>query len=354
MTPISVCIITKNEADKMEEFLQKLRPYDWEIVVVDTGSTDGTREIAEKYADVLADFPWIHDFSAARNFSIAQAKNDYILVMDCDEFIDNIDLPKILSLIEEHPLQIGAVALRNHFLSNETDTVFVNYAERLFHRTYFHYINPIHEQLVAFDGSPYSVYQLPLTADHSGYLLNDEKKQAKAKRDNDLLIMELEKDPHNQYVLFQIGQSYNFIHDSENAYQYYKRAMALPLDNNSEYHHTMVIAYGYSMLYTNRLEDAMEILNLYDSFGISADFHCLCGDIYMRNNYPLKAMLEYIKATSCEVTMIEGTNSVIPIYNIAYINELLGDYEHALLHYKRCGDFPMALKKIEMLSNIIN
>lgn len=354
MIPVSVCIITKNEADKMEEFLKRLRPYDWEIVVVDTGSTDGTREIAAKYADVLLDFEWIEDFSAARNFSIEHASNDYILVMDCDEFVINIDIEGILELMNRHPEEVGCLARNNHFISNYTDTVSTDYPERLFSRSLFHYVSPIHEQLVRKDGTLSPCYQLPLTVDHFGYLLDEEKTRAKAKRDNDLLFKELEKNPNDQYVLFQIGQSFNFLAEHESSYSYYKRAMAFPLNNELEYHHALVIAYGYSMLYTNRLTEAMEMFQLYDAFGESADFHCLMGDIYMRNNYPLKAMLEYINATSCSLTFVQGSNSMIPTYNIARINELLGDYDSAIMHYRRCGDFPMALEKIRILTELLN
>ena len=83
--PISVCIIAKNEQKYIENCLKALRRYSWEIIVVDTGSTDDTRQIATRYADKVYDFTWIDDFSAARNFAAAQASNNWILVLDCDE-----------------------------------------------------------------------------------------------------------------------------------------------------------------------------------------------------------------------------------------------------------------------------
>lgn len=83
--PVSVCIIAKNEEKYIEECLKRLVPYGMEIVVTDTGSTDRTREIAQKYADKVLDFAWIEDFSAARNFCAANASNDWILVLDCDD-----------------------------------------------------------------------------------------------------------------------------------------------------------------------------------------------------------------------------------------------------------------------------
>lgn len=353
MLPISVCIITKNEADKMDKFLSKLRPYDWEIVVVDTGSTDGTREIAEKYADKLADFEWIQDFAAARNFSISLASNEYILVLDCDEYLINIDIGQILQLIQENPNKMGCLGRINHYEANETDTLCVDYVERLFSKNLFHYKGAIHEQLVPLDGVSYFYYQFPLTVDHYGYLLSDEAMDAKVTRNLDILMTELEKDPDNQYTLFQIGQCYNTKKDYEEAYKYYHKAMSFPIHAYNEYHRILLNAYGYSMIYTNRFEEAMKLLDYSDEFGTIADFHCLMGDIYLRNNYPLKALLEFIKATACEQEFIIGASSHIPTYNIGYINELLGDKEAALMHYKRCGDFPMSNRKIKELTAIL-
>ena len=83
--PISVCIIAKNEEKYIEECLRKLKPYGFEIVVADTGSTDATKELASRYADKVVDFTWINDFSAARNFCAKQASNNWILALDCDE-----------------------------------------------------------------------------------------------------------------------------------------------------------------------------------------------------------------------------------------------------------------------------
>ncbi len=353
MLPISVCIITKNEADKMEKFLSKIRAYDWEIVVVDTGSTDGTREIAEKYADILADFEWIQDFSAARNYSISLASNEFILVLDCDEFLVDADIEQMLQLMQENPEKMGCLARINHYEANQMDTLYVDYVERLFSKKLFHYEGPIHEQLVPFDGISYLYYQFPLSVDHYGYLLSDEEMDAKVKRNLDILTADLEKNPDKQYVYFQIGQCHNTRKDYGKAYEAYHKSIQYPLDPTCEYHHMLIIAYGYSMLYTNRFKEAMKLLDYSQDFGFVADFHCLMGDIYLRNNYPLKALMEYIQASTCEKQFLIGANSNIPAYNIGFVNELLGDKKTALMHYKRCRDFPMADKKIKELSRVL-
>ena len=77
--PISICIITKNECNVLKECLERLFPHvqnvGHEIVVVDTGSTDDTVGMCRTYTNSIYEFPWIHDFSAARNFAAQKAKN---------------------------------------------------------------------------------------------------------------------------------------------------------------------------------------------------------------------------------------------------------------------------------------
>ena len=88
---LSVCIITKNEEKNIAHCLECLSPYDFEIIVADTGSSDRTRNIARQYTNHVYDFIWCDDFAAARNFTISKATNPYVMVLDSDEFLENID-----------------------------------------------------------------------------------------------------------------------------------------------------------------------------------------------------------------------------------------------------------------------
>lgn len=88
---ISMCMIVKNEENILEQCLQKVHRYVDEIIIVDTGSTDNTVQIAKKYTDKIYSFVWNDDYSAARNYSLSKASCDYILVLDADELIINED-----------------------------------------------------------------------------------------------------------------------------------------------------------------------------------------------------------------------------------------------------------------------
>ena len=97
-------MIAKDEEKSLGRFLQNVKGFADEIVIVDSGSIDNTKKIASKFTKNVYDFKWNDDFSAARNFSISKATKDWILVLDPDEIIsknDLIKLKKIISLNEK-------------------------------------------------------------------------------------------------------------------------------------------------------------------------------------------------------------------------------------------------------------
>ena len=85
MITISVCMIVKNEERVLARCLDSLSGLADEIIIVDTGSDDKTKEIALSYTDHVYDFVWVDDFSAARNYSFSKAAMVYIYVADADE-----------------------------------------------------------------------------------------------------------------------------------------------------------------------------------------------------------------------------------------------------------------------------
>ena len=126
MISISMCMIVKNEQDILARCLDSYAGTYDELIIVDTGSTDNTKEIAAHYTDKIYDFEWINDFSAARNFAFSKAGCDYIFSADADEVLDDtnnyalrelkhmllpeIDIVQMLSLIHIlFPLSEGLI-----------------------------------------------------------------------------------------------------------------------------------------------------------------------------------------------------------------------------------------------------
>lgn len=353
MPPVSICVIMKNEEKHMEPFLSSVKRafqnYPHEIVLVDTGSTDRTLEIARNYTDKIFHFQWINDFAAARNFSLSCASHDWVLVLDCDEYILNLDTKGFQALIDNYPESVGILSRRNHYEMNDTDSVYTDDVERFFNRKLFHYEAIIHEQVRAVNGRPYTKYAIPLTVDHCGYNGSLEDLRKKAERNNALLLKMLEEAPDDPYLYFQLGQSYNILHDNEKACYYYGKGLEFDVDPRAEYVQMMVIGYGYALLHLERYEEALLFQNIYDEFATTSDFVCLMGLIYLRKGMIFQAMNEFLKATTFETARTEGTNSFIPTFNMGCINEVLGNTDDAVTLYRKCGAFKPALERLKAL-----
>ncbi len=100
MATLTLCIITKNEEKYLEQCINSVKSIVDEIIAVDTGSTDRTKEIAKKFNAKIYDFEWSDSFSAAKNEALSRATKDWILVMDADEVIEEKCLEKIKNAIE--------------------------------------------------------------------------------------------------------------------------------------------------------------------------------------------------------------------------------------------------------------
>lgn len=354
MIPISVCIIAKNEEKNIEKCLEPLAPYGFEIIVVDTGSTDRTKEIARKYTNLVYDFEWVNDFSAARNFSLNKASHNYVLILDCDEFLTEIDLDEIYRLIEEHPRSVGMLLRHSYYDNSGMRVSYPDRVERLFHKRYYHYNYTIHEQVsdIKTNSTYFERYEIPLTVDHVGYCGGLQNMLQKVERNNSLLLKEIEKNPEDSYFYFQVGQSYNSIHDYENAYIYYKQAFEHPIDPAQPWLPVLAQAFLHSMNSTGRVEEAIAFFTpRYDSFSGDSGFLCALGVSYMRTNQPMKAMMEFVKALQCSDARSEGVNTYIPYYNIGLINEMLGDITSAVSFYQRAAayGYPLALERLNEL-----
>lgn len=361
---LSVCIITKNEEKNIGHCLQCLKPYGFEIIVVDTGSTDRTKEIALQYTDKVYDFIWCDDFAVAKNFAVSKAENAYVMVIDSDEFLEEIDAEKLYQLINQHPDEVGRIRRRNVFARNGLQQENKEWINRIFSKEKFCYEGRIHEQVTAIDGSEYKTYQAPVVIKHTGYDLTPEERKKKAKRNFTLLIQELErlereeKDAGRQeeqemdneqipYILYQLGKSCYMAEEYEKACDYFSRGLSFDLNPKLEYVIDMVESYGYTLLNSGQAETALFFENIYEEFGNSADFQFLMGLIYMNNARFEQAVNEFLKATQHKTCRNKGVNSYSAYYNIGVIYECLGKKEEANRYYEKCGDYQPAKKRLE-------
>lgn len=148
MATLSLCMIVKNEEDTLARCLDSVKDIVDEIVIVDTGSTDRTKEIALHYTEKIYDFKWINDFSAARNYSYKQATMEYIMWLDADDVILPEDQGKLLELKDNrlNSLIDGVMMKYNTAFDQKGNVTFSYYRERITKRERgFEWKEPVHE-----------------------------------------------------------------------------------------------------------------------------------------------------------------------------------------------------------------
>ncbi len=140
-------MIVKNEEKVLARCLDSIKDLMDEIIIVDTGSTDNTKAIAQKYTDKIYDFAWNDNFSDARNFSFQKATMDYIYVPDADEYLDEENRHQFYLLKEYINPQVEIVQMMYHTINHDTVlNIQKEYRPKLFRRLRtFTWIDPIHE-----------------------------------------------------------------------------------------------------------------------------------------------------------------------------------------------------------------
>ena len=132
MVSVSLCMIVKNEEDVLGRCLESAAGLVDEIIIVDTGSTDRTREVAARFTNQIFDFPWADDFAAARNESFSHASMDYCLWLDADDVLLEADRAAFLALKETLDPAVSVVMAPYHTGFDESGRVtFSCYRERL-------------------------------------------------------------------------------------------------------------------------------------------------------------------------------------------------------------------------------
>lgn len=208
---ISICMIVKNEEKNLERCLEsiielvKLRFA--EIIIVDTGSTDNTIDIAKKYTDKVYLHKWKNDFSEARNYSISMAKGEYIFILDADEELESDGLRKIIDFFnkEDYESYCALYFKEKNFMDFSLKEYGVFTRAFIFKNTKdFCYFGAIHEQPnIKGKRMNLDIYIL-----HYGYINDKKLQEEKYKRNITMLKEEIKKEPNNLYIRYQSAISY--------------------------------------------------------------------------------------------------------------------------------------------------
>jgi len=216
---VSLTMIVKNEEANLAACLESVRDLVDEVVVVDTGSSDHTRDIARQFGAHVYEFPWIDSFSAARNAALERATGDYAFWMDADDRLDDENRPKLRALFESLRFENAAYAMKCVCVPDAPGAAATAVDHvRLFRLDPAHcWSYRVHEQILpALRKTGAEVKWSGVAIHHVGYV-DAALRRRKLARDLRLLELERTEQPHDPFTLFNLGSVYHELGDIPSA-----------------------------------------------------------------------------------------------------------------------------------------
>ncbi len=226
---ISQCMIVKNEEKNIRQALSWGRDMMWEQIVVDTGSTDRTVEIAEEMGARVCFFTWVDDFSAAKNYAIEQAQGDWIAFLDADEYMMPDGVEKITSMLQQVSEQgYDGISTGWQHLNDEGGIVASGTQVRFFrNHPDIRYWRRIHENLVVCSGRALRLKDLvqDVSIFHTGYQTEAMAGKKKSKRNRNLILQELKDHPDSYEMMGYMGDDCMGQGETEEAKEWYRKSI---------------------------------------------------------------------------------------------------------------------------------
>ena len=356
---ISLCMMVKDEEELLPQCLDSVKDHVDEIIVVDTGSTDRTVEIAETHGAKVYHHPWENNFSKHRNQSISYATGDWILIMDADEELDAGTVHLLRKVIHEAPTSVISFNVRSYMGNGAYYTE--GNSTRLFKNGLgFHYKGYVHNQLVARGkATPSSIVLW-----HHGYDIPDEQLDAKKQRSLQLLRKQIEEFPDDLPTRHHLAMTLLACKEHEEAYQEAKLTLDMMrkrdvIDPHFSWTYFVAVA---SLMKLERFDEADSLcLKALETFDWSIDiYHCLTQIKFVKKEYEkvieygykfLKLRGEIQKAISrLPLFQFETVHRDWVIYrSMGYAHLYLGNYdkgievfEKALNRAPECDQYTLA------------
>jgi len=256
---LTLSMIVRNEENRLRDCLESIKNIADEMVIVDTGSTDQTLEIARQYNAKIYHFDWVNDFSAARNFALSKSTGKWILYLDADERLKADSVPLVSSIInkEEKTGCRCEVISKNSFRNSSQ---IMRYTRLFFNTPGIKFTGTFHEQIEnSLLANNYSLCSPDIQIDHIGYDLSDADIRTKAERNLFYLLKEYSQNS-SSYNAYQIGNTYQILNDEQKAYDYYSRTITDELFS-AEYKSICYLHMSSYELSMHQLDQAAEYCN---------------------------------------------------------------------------------------------
>jgi hypothetical protein len=205
-------MIVRNEERTLPVCLESVRGLFDETIVVDTGSTDRTKEITSQFGARVIDFPWVDDFSAARNVSLAHATGDFVVWLDADDVIDALERRKLESLFQT--LRPGQKEAYTLICASDRDSggshchisqITVDQHRLLPRFDGLRWVYRVHEQILpSLLQAHIAIRQTDIVVRHTGYV-DAKLRERKRERDWDLLLKDLSLNPQDPFIFYNLG-----------------------------------------------------------------------------------------------------------------------------------------------------
>jgi tetratricopeptide (TPR) repeat protein len=281
---LSLCMIVRDEENFLPTCLESVKDYVDEIIVVDTGSTDRTVEIATKYNAKIYHHPWENSFSKARNYSLSYATCDWVLILDADEEVEKEDACKLREVINDNGVNV--INLPVFYKPKGGQNLSVSSSERIFKNFLsIHYEGIVHNSLK--HSGPSKNVNIRLY--HYGYHQGEEQMEKKFKRTSTLLKKQINDDPENPIPHHYLAISYL---DRKKNNECIKEALeAIRLfevqNSNSQFrflsYYTVCVAYYRENDLANAEKYALMTVEYYPDY---LDAYCILTSIYfLRKEY---------------------------------------------------------------------
>jgi tetratricopeptide (TPR) repeat protein len=268
---LSLCMIVKDEEEWLGRCLAAVKPAVDEMIIVDTGSTDRTVEIAESFGATVLHHEWTGDFSAARNVSLEAATGDWIIYLDADEVLVEEDAPRLHALTGHTWREAFALVETNYTGDIEDGTALTHNAMRMFrNRPEYRFKGRLHEQM-AYALPGYLTERIEYTQlriEHYGYLGVVRDAKDKSRRNLELLLQQAAEGQESAFQSFNLGSEYLALGELETAVGYFEKAWRMLETDPGR------TVYPYVPTLANRFVTTLRELNRPDAADAKAD-ECL-------------------------------------------------------------------------------
>jgi glycosyltransferase involved in cell wall biosynthesis len=305
---LSLCMIVKNEEKFLRECLESVKSVADEIVIVDTGSTDRTIEIAKEYNANVFPFEWSNSFSAARNFALSNCTGNWILYLDADERLSEKSIEELKKNIIR-PEKFGIKCTVRNIESESGRDNTMKYTRLFRNISGIEFSGRIHEQIdPALAKLNFRILNSNIEIIHLGYNISDEGKREKARRNLDLLLRDFEESGSN-YIAYQLAQSYNILEDMENSEKY----ALIAVNGKSLNQQQRAISYGLlanNFLKKHDVNSALYYINEALKWDASQPYlNLLTSKIYLRMQDYSNAEEYCRRALDTNTKLLTGNNS---------------------------------------------